>query len=307
MQKIFILLLLISFQGFGQSMEVLLYPDGVPGAIEGHGLKEKDITDKPDGVVRLRNISNPSLRVYPAKKSKSTGTAVIICPGGGYHILAINKEGYKIGEWFAERGITAFVLKNRLPQPEMFTEKQIRPLEDAQSAIKYVRTNADKYGIDKEQIGIMGFSAGGHLAATASTLFDQGVGVNENSEISLRPDFSILMYPVISFSDRLSHLGSRQNLIGPELRIEEMEHFSNELQVTPNTPPAFLVHAYDDGVKMENSLAYVKALRQFKIPAELHLYEKGGHGFGLAYDQDNPVSKWSERLQDWLINNKLIK
>ncbi|AWV99005.1 alpha/beta hydrolase [Arcticibacterium luteifluviistationis] len=307
MQKIFILLLLISFQGLGQSMEVLLYPDGAPGAIAGHGLKEADVSERDDGVIRLRNITDPSLTIYQAKKNKSKGAAVVICPGGGYHILAINKEGYKIGEWFAERGITAFVLKSRLPQPEMFTEKQIRPLEDAQAAIKYVRENASKYGVNPEMIGIMGFSAGGHLAATASTHFDKGVGVNENSEVSLRPDFSILMYPVISFSDKLAHTGSRMNLIGPELKIEEMEHFSNELQVTPNTPPAFLVHAYDDGVVMENSLAYIKALRQFKIPAELHLYEKGGHGFGLAYDQNNPVSTWSDRLEDWLKNNELLK
>jgi len=267
MNKIVLLLTLISFQLTAQT-EILLYPNGTPGLIENHGLVEKDILDKNDGILRLRNVSSPSLKVY--KPTKPNGTSVIICPGGGYSILAINHEGYDVAEWFAERGITAFVLKYRLPQAEMFTYKHIRPLEDAQSAIAYVREHAKEYDLNSNKIGIMGFSAGGHLAATASTRFNWRIGVNKETEVSLRPDFSILMYPVISLNDKYGHLGSRMNLIGPELKIKEIEQFSNELQVTENTPPAFLVHAYDDPVLMENSMAYVKALRAFKIPAELH-------------------------------------
>jgi acetyl esterase/lipase len=306
MKNLLILLFLTTFQIMAQSDEILLYPNGTPGLIEGHGLVEKDISDKSDGIIRLRNVSNPSLKVYKPKEGKANGTSVIICPGGGYSILAINHEGYDVAEWFAAHGVTAFVLKYRLPQAEMFTYSHVRPLEDAQSAIAYVRENAKAYKIDPNKIGIMGFSAGGHLAATASTQFNWRIGVNKDTEVSLRPDFSILIYPVISFNDKFGHAGSRNNLIGPDLKIKDIELFSNELQVTELTPPAFLVHAYDDPVLMENSLAYIQALRKYKIPAELHLFEKGGHGFGLAKDKEGPVAHWPERVQEWLQNNKLL-
>ncbi|MFT7436097.1 MAG: acetyl esterase/lipase [Psychromonas sp.] len=305
MRKLLILILLSSFQLMAQSEEILLYPSGAPGLIADHGLIEENMSTKGDGIVRLRNISEPSLRVYRPKEGRVNGTSVIICPGGGYSILAINHEGYNFGEWFAERGITAFVLKNRLPQAEMFSYKEIRPLEDAQTSISYLRTHAAELNIDPDKIGIMGFSAGGHLAATASTLFDWRIGENEKTEVSLRPDFSILVYPVISFNDKFGHSGSRGNLIGPDLKIKDIERFSNELQVTKRTPPAFLVHAYNDPVKMENSLAYVTALRAFNIPAELHLFEKGGHGFGMGTNEKSPVAKWTDRLEEWLVNNKL--
>ncbi len=306
MRNILILFLLSSFQLMAQSEEILLYPNGVPGLIANHGLMEKDASTKDDGIIRLKNVSEPSLRVYRPKDGNVNGTSVVICPGGGYSILAINHEGYNFGEWFAERGITAFVLKYRLPQPEMFTYKQVRPLEDAQTAIAYIRTHTEDFKIEPNKIGIMGFSAGGHLAASASTLFNWRIGENKETEVSLRPDFSVLVYPVVSFSDKFGHSGSRKNLIGPELKIKDIEQFSNELQVTINTPPAFLVHAYNDRVKMENSLAYVTALKEYKIPAELHLYEKGGHGFGMATNMRSPVAKWTERLEEWLGNNKLL-
>jgi acetyl esterase/lipase len=302
MKKILTLFVLISYQLYAQN-EILLYPNGTPGLIENNGMVEKDVSDKNDGISRIRFVANPSLTVY--KPKKPNGTSVVICPGGGYAILAINHEGYDVGEWFAERGITAFVLKYRLPQAEMFTYKHIRPLEDAQSAIAYVREHAKEYDLNPNKIGIMGFSAGGHLAATASTQFNWRIGVNKDTDVSLRPDFSILMYPVISFNDKIGHLGSRMNLIGPDLTIKDIEQFSNELQVTENTPPAFLVHAYDDPVLMENSLAYVNALREFKIPAELHLFEKGGHGFGLAKKKEGPVVNWPSRLEEWLESNDL--
>jgi acetyl esterase/lipase len=302
MKKILTLFVLISYQLYAQN-EILLYPNGTPGLIENNGMVEKDVSDKNDGISRIRFVANPSLTVY--KPKKPNGTSVVICPGGGYAILAINHEGYDVGEWFAERGITAFVLKYRLPQAEMFTYKHIRPLEDAQSAIAYVREHAKEYDLNPNKIGIMGFSAGGHLAATASTQFNWRIGVNKDTDVSLRPDFSILMYPVISFNDKIGHLGSRMNLIGPDLKIKDIEQFSNELQVTENTPPAFLVHAYDDPVLMENSLAYVNALREFKIPAELHLFEKGGHGFGLAKKKEGPVVNWPSRLEEWLESNDL--
>jgi acetyl esterase/lipase len=306
MLRLLILLFVSSLHVMAQSDEILLYPNGTPGLIADHGQIEVDVSDKNDGIIRLRNVSIPTLKVYKPQKGKSNGTSVIICPGGGYAILAINHEGYDVAEWFAARGVTAFVLKYRLPQADMFTYKNIRPLEDAQTAIAYVRGNAKIYNIDPNKIGIMGFSAGGHLAATASTQFNWRIGFNKETEVSLRPDFSILMYPVISFGDKFGHSGSRNNLIGPELRIKEIEQFSNELQVTENTPPAFLIHAYDDPVLMENSLAYVHALRRYKIPAELHLFEKGGHGFGLAKTKEGPVANWPVRLEEWLKSNRFL-
>ncbi|UBM60277.1 alpha/beta hydrolase [Marinilongibacter aquaticus] len=281
---------------------VPLYPNGVPGLKAGVNVEETNVSDRNDGIVRLRNVTNPTLEVYRPKKNDK-GLSVIICPGGGYYILAYNHEGTNFAKWFAERGITAFVLKYRLPQDELFTEKSIRPLQDAQQAIRYVRKHADEYGINPNRIGIMGFSAGGHLAATASTHFNEQVGEIVDPSISVRPDFTILGYPVVSFNDRFGHIGSRQNLIGPELHTVDIDYFSNELQVTAETPMAFLVHANDDRVLADNSLAYVAALRKENIPAELHLYQKGGHGFGLATEKNEPVKNWTKALEAWLNDN----
>ncbi len=286
---------------------VTLYPDGTPGLKPDHGLAEADVSDRNDGIVRLRNVSVPTLTVYKPSARKNTGASVIICPGGGYQILAWNHEGTNFGEWFAARGITAFVLKYRLPQADMFTEKQIRPLQDAQQSFRYIRKNARKYDIDVNKVGIMGFSAGGHLAATASTHFGTQVGEIVDENLSVRPDFSLLIYPVVSFNDKFGHSGSRKNLIGPELKIADMDEYSNELHVSADTPPAFLVHANDDGVSADNSLAYVSALRVNNVEAELHLYTKGGHGFGLATKKEGPVQTWTLRLEEWLKQMGYIK
>lgn len=306
MKIILICFALISSYTFAQNEIITLYPDGVPGLRpEASSVKEENNTGT-DGVLRVRSVTNPTLTVYRPAKGKGKGAAVIICPGGGYHILAINKEGYKLGEWFAENGVTAFVLKYRLPQDELFTEKKIRPLQDAQQAFRIVRNKAAEFGVNPSKIGIMGFSAGGHLAATASTHFEHQVGEITDQSVSVRPDFSILMYPVISFNDRIAHLGSRNNLIGPDLHLADIEDFSNELQVSENTPPAILIHAFDDGVRMENSLEYVQALKNHNVSAELHLFAEGGHGFGMALDKKSPVSTWTERLKDWMTYRGLM-
>ncbi len=282
--------------------EILLYPDGTPGLKQDVKVVEGDPDPKPDGMLRLRNVTSPSITFY--KPKKANGTAVIICPGGGYSILAINHEGHDIAKWFAQNGVTAFVLKYRLPQDELFENKSIRPLQDAQQAIRLVRIGSKKYGINPDKIGIMGFSAGGHLAATASTLFNTQVGEITDTKVSVRPDFTILGYPVISFSDKYGHSGSRQNLIGPDLKIADIEHFSNELQVTAQTPPAFLVHAFDDPVRVENSLAYIQGLKDHGVSAEFHMYDRGGHGFGMTKKGRGPVESWPQRLLDWMkINN----
>ncbi|MGR3810114.1 alpha/beta hydrolase [Jiulongibacter sp. NS-SX5] len=307
MKKLALLMLMIASQiAFTQEV-IKLYPSGVPGLKSEISVEEANVSDKDDGVIRLRNITEPTLTVYKPSKEKATGASIIICPGGGYYILAFNKEGTAVAEWFAERGITAFVLKYRLPQAELFSQKEIRPLQDAQQAFRIVRGKAKEFGLDPSQIGIMGFSAGGHLAATASTHFTKQVGEITDKKVSVRPDYSILMYPVVSFNDKYVHHGSRENLIGPELGIDEITHYSNELQVAENTPPTFLIHAFDDPIKVENSLEYVKALRKYDVPAELHLYAEGGHGFGLAQNLEGPVRTWPARLEDWLRSMELIK
>jgi len=283
---------------YAQTQEVLLYEGNAPG-LKPNELKEANVSTANDGIIRLRNVSNPSLTVFTPKK-KTSDAAVIICPGGGYSILAWDHEGLNLGKWFAERGMTAFVLKYRLPQPEMFENSEIRPLQDVQQAFRILRKNANKYKIDPNKIGIMGFSAGGHLAATASNNFKEQVGEIVDNNYSVRPDFSILVYPVISFSDRIGHSGSRDNLIGKNPAIAKIEQYSNDLLVTKDTPPAFLVHAFDDPVNINNSINYYKSLKKHGIASELHLYDSGGHGFSLKKTNKGPVADWHKRLEEWL-------
>lgn len=296
---------MVSVSGFAQRTEIQLYENGTPGLKAGVTVKEIN-TSKPGDIIRLRNVTQPTLTVF-TPKNKTSDASVIICPGGGYHILAFDHEGYATAEWFAEHGVTAFVLKNRLPQEELFENSTIRPLQDAQQALRLVRADAAKYNIDPEKIGIMGFSAGGHLAATASTHFDTQVGEITNTSVSVRPAFSVLIYPVISFSDRYGHRGSRDNLIGKEPSIADIEEYSNEFHVTNETPSTFLVHAFDDHVHIENSLSYVKALKKANVPAELHLYERGGHGFAFTKNNRGPVETWPDRLLDWMVMNGWMK
>lgn len=257
--------------------------------------KENAITR--DNVTRIAKVSNPTLTVF--KPQKSNGKAVIICPGGSYAILAFDKEGTRVAEEFNKWGVTAFVLKYRLPDDTINIDKSLAPLQDAQQAIRYIRTNASQYGIDKNKIGIMGFSAGGHLASTVATHFNFKADATNTDSISARPDFAILIYPVISFDSVFGHKGSINNLIGRNASKEKIDFFSNELQVTVTTPPSFLVHAGDDGtVPVENSIRFYQACIKNKVPVELHLYPKGGHGFGM-YNKTTDDS-WMERLRNWL-------
>ncbi|HEX5667515.1 MAG TPA: alpha/beta hydrolase, partial [Chitinophagaceae bacterium] len=220
-------------------------------------------------------------------------SAVIIFPGGGYGINAIKHEGWDLAEYFNEKGITAFVVKYRLPDSNTMVFPETGPLQDAQQAITHVRNNAAKYNIDPSKIGVMGFSAGGHLAATASTHYRY----SENAAV-LRPDFSLLIYPVISFSDSIGHIGSRSNLIGKNPSPEKIKLYSNELQVDTHTPPAFLVHAKDDGVSYMNSVVYEEALKKNNVPVKLLLYDKGGHGYGM-YNKQSEIF-WPEEMIRWM-------
>ncbi len=250
-----------------------------------------------DNVTRIAKVSIPTLTIYRA--AKPNGKAVIICPGGGYTILAFDKEGTRVAQEMNRWGITCFVLKYRLPNDSINLDKSLAPLQDAQQAIRYVRKNAKEFGITKNQIGIMGFSAGGHLASTAATHFNFIADASTVDTTSPKPDFAILIYPVISMDSTITHKGSRNNLIGANAAQKSIQFYSNELQVTKNTPPSFLVHAGDDGaVPVQNSLRYYESCITNKVPVELHLYPKGGHGFGM-YNKTTD-DNWMERLKYWL-------
>ncbi|MWB92784.1 alpha/beta hydrolase fold domain-containing protein [Flavobacterium sp. GA093] len=259
--------------------------------------QEKEIIT--DGVVESTSmVTKPTLSVFFPKEFKTNQTAVIIFPGGGYSHLAIDKEGTKVAKWLNSLGIVAFVLKYRLPSDLIMTNKTVGPLQDAQESVRLVRSNAEKWNINPEKIGVMGFSAGGHLASTLATHYDDKV-YDTNSKTSARPDFSLLIYPVISMENSITHKGSQTNLLGNEPAQLVIDQFSNEKKVTQNTPPAFLVHATDDTVVLpENSINYYLALKNKGVSAELHLYEKGGHGFGLGV---NDTSKfWTRECEEWL-------
>lgn len=257
----------------------------------------KEGGSKNDGFLRLRNITMPSITVYKAEKPN--GMAVIICPGGGYYILAASHEGSDVAKRFNEMGVTAFVLKYRLPTtPDLLENKEIGSLMDAQRAIQLVRAKAKEFEVNPAKIGIMGFSAGGHVAATAATHFTSPV-VAGAKPAEVRPDFAILGYPVVSFRAEIAHGGSRDALLGKDAPKSKIDYYSNELQVTPQTPPTFLVHAADDGaVPVENSIEFMLACKRNKVPVELHIYPKGGHGFGM----NNPTTtdKWMERVENWM-------
>lgn len=269
----------------------------IPDEIKNSDYQEKE-NSKDDKVQSTSKVTIPTLSVFLPAVPKLNQTAVIICPGGGYSHLAIDKEGTKVAKWLNDLGIAAFVLKYRLPSDLIMENKNIGPLQDAQEAIRYVRQNALKYGVDPTKIGIMGFSAGGHLAATLSTHYDDAIYKSEYN-VSARPDFSILIYPVISMENSITHKGSQTSLLGENPSVTLIESFSNEKKITKETPPAFLVHASDDTVVVpENSINYYLALKNNGVPAELHLYEKGGHGFGLGV-KETSIS-WPKACEDWL-------
>jgi acetyl esterase/lipase len=265
---------------------VLLWPGGAPGAI---GNKDAD---------------KPSLTIYLPEKPSPLGTGVVVCPGGGYGHLAVDHEGEQIAEWLNANGIAAFVLRYRIAP----RYHHPAPLQDAQRALRYVRSRSDELGVNPERLGIWGFSAGGHLASTAGTHFDRGQSTSADpiERQSCRPDFLILAYPVITFTDPYTHQGSRRNLIGAEPDPELVEHYSNEKQVSAESPPAFLFHTTGDtAVPPENSILFYSALRQNGVPAEMHIYEPGRHGVGLAADHP-ALSTWSDLLLRWLQTRGLV-
>ncbi|MHC4166205.1 MAG: alpha/beta hydrolase [Planctomycetota bacterium] len=267
----------------------LLWPDGAPGA---KGTEDGD---------------KPSLTIYLPEKDKANGAAVVIFPGGGYGHLAMDHEGHQIAEWLNSFGVAGFIVKYRHSRSGAGYGHPA-PLQDAQRAIRTVRSGAQEWNVDPNRIGIIGFSAGGHLASSAGTHFQQRYSdqKDEIDRASCRPDFMILMYPVISFTESFTHKGSRRNLLGETPDPELVENLSNEKQVTAETPPTFLVFGDDDKVvPVENGVAFYLGLKKAKVPAEMHIYEKGRHGFGLGVGA-GPVSSWPLRCSEWMRGRGLL-
>ncbi len=264
----------------------LLWPSGAPGAL---GTEERD---------------KPTLTIYLPQADKANGTAVVVCPGGGYGALAVGHEGKEPAEWLNRHGIAAFVLRYRLGP----RYHHPAPLQDAQRAMRLVRSRAKEWRLDPKRIGIWGFSAGGHLASTVATHFDDGRPDTDDpiERVSCRPDFAILCYPVITLRPPLAHGGSRRNLLGDKPDEALVASLCNDEQVTAKTPPTFLFHTNEDkAVPPENSILFYQALRKNKVPAELHIYETGVHGVGLGVGR-GAVSAWPEQLAGWLKTRGLL-
>lgn len=264
-----------------------LWPGEAPGAI---GKTAADV---------------PRVIAYLPAADKANGAAVVVCPGGGYGFLAMDHEGHQIARWLNSFGVAGIIVQYRIAP----RYRHPAPLQDAQRAIRYTRAHAAKWGIDPKRVGILGFSAGGHLASTAGTHFDAGKpdAADDIDKQSCRPDFLVLVYPVITFKGPHAHMGSRLNLLGKDAADDLVESLCNDKQVNKTTPPAFLVHTSEDtGVPPENSVAFYLALRKHNVPAELHIYEKGRHGLGLG-PRDLPFSTWPARCQAWLDGRGFLK
>jgi len=283
-----------------QDTIISLWPkDKIPNRIESD---EKEVHTQGDDLLRISKVQEPTIEVYLPANANANGQAMLIFPGGGYQILAYDWEGIDIAKFLNGKGIAGIVVKYRLPSSVSQKDKHLVPLIDAQRALRMVRSMAKDFNIEPNKIGILGFSAGGHLAATLGTHFNEKVyePLDEIDEVSARPDFMALGYPVISFKQMITHDGSKRNLSGDKSEPSIIEYFSNEEQVTAETPPTFLFHAADDpGVPVENSLAFFKACKEKGVPATMHIYPTGGHGFSLARDNVH-LRGWTERLFEWM-------
>ena len=277
--------------------KIELWPEGVPG------LRADAGPEKIDNF-RGSNVHHPYVEVYPAPAAKAVGTAVIVCPGGGYMRLSLENEGSKIATHLNTLGVTAFVLHYR-----MVEYGHPAPLRDVLRAIRYVRSHATEFGVNPERVGVLGSSAGGHLAASAATLFDDPDGKtgNEMDAITARPNFAILLYPVITMKDPFVHAGSRKALLGEHPTPEAIEHMSLELHVSATTPPTFIVVTEEDKtVAVENSLMFYQALRTAGVEAELHVWPRGPHGFGMRTDVPTGPLTWTQRLEEWLTRGEWL-
>jgi len=284
------LMLIITFTSMAQQI-INIYPGAIPNA------KQSEMKEIATSGM-FRGVTIPTLEVYLPEKDSATGTAVIICPGGGYSVVVYQGEGISTAKEFAKNGVAAFVLKYRLPDDSTMMDKKIGPLQDAQQAMKVVREHAATWGINPKKIGIMGFSAGGHLASTEATHYKEPF-IDNGENTSLRPDFQILVYPVVSMQDKLTHPDSRIKLLGKNPSKAVVDQFSNELQVDDNTPPAYITHAADDKlVDVDNSIDYFEQLRHHNVAVEMHIYPQGGHGFVFRH------KGWMDPLFQWMKESK---
>jgi len=301
-KSIFFSILFLMMVTSSKAQQVIpLYADNIPGAKSTPRDYIENTITRANGTLSTTKVSEPTLTVFEAPKDIANGTAVIICPGGGYSALAFSHEGTDVAKRFNETGVTAFVLKYRLPSDEIMVDKTYALLQDAQQAIYLIRKDADKYGIKPDKIGILGFSAGGHFASTLITHYND-IKISDPEKISLRPDFAALIYPVISFEESV-HAGTMKNLLGLNPSEELKRYFSANKNVTKKTPPTFLVHAKDDQtVPVENSILMYDELKKKRVKRELYLYENGGHGFGLK----NKTSEvdWLNLFFKWMKKNK---
>jgi len=292
---------LLSANGLMAQQVLPLYPGPIPGAKPTPADYQETTVMREGRGAGISKVSVPTLTVYQPAKGKANGTAVIVCPGGGYSGLAIGHEGYPVAEKFAAMGVTAFVLKYRLPSDEIMQDRSVGPLQDVEQAIYTVRKDASKWGINPSKIGVMGFSAGGHLASSL-TVHYKDVKIENKEGINLRPDFSILIYPVISFTES-EHKGSAEKLAGANNALRQ--YFSNDKHVDAETPPTFLIHANDDmTVPVQNSMLFNQALVKAKVKAEMHIYQAGGHGFGLK--NKTTAEDWFKTLENWMRGNQFL-
>lgn len=285
-----------------------LWPGPPPGSRVDAAYQEEIIyRDNDPAKPRISRVITPTLEVFLPEKPGAARSAVVICPGGAYAVLAYDYEGVAVAQHLNRLGVAAFVLKYRLPHDAIMEDKAVGPLQDVQEAIRTVRRRAGDWGVDPARVGVLGFSAGGHLAGSATTL--HGLTVYPPADAtSARPDFSILIYPVLSMDPAITHAGSRENLLGKSPAAERQELFSIERQVGPGTPPTFLVHSLDDGaVPLANTLRYVEAAKAHGVSVEAHLYPSGGHGYGLAQDRGPQApAAWPAALEAWLRSRQLL-
>ena len=246
----------------------------------------------------IRKVSRPQIQVHLPAKIRANGASLVIFPGGSYAGLTFDYEGTQQAQFFADHGIAAFVVKYRIPSDQTMQDKSIGPLQDAQQAMRFVRLHATEWNLDPARIGVIGFSAGGHLASTLATHFSKAY-IDNADHISLRPDFLIVVYPVISMDAKITHMDSRKALLGPDPSENQVRLFSNELQVTKETPPTLILHAADDRlVDVDNSIVFFEALRRAGVPVEARFFQRGQHGFFMM-----PRDQWQAPILEWLTSN----
>ncbi len=291
---------------YKEEKRISLYPEGIPCKSDFETVVDYNSTGRT-----FKKIADPEIWYFPSRIKNDNKPAILVMPGGGYYDLWFDKEGVDVAKWLNKIGVSAFVLKYRLPHWETVECKSEVALMDAQRAMRIIRSNSIKWGINPEKIGVLGFSAGGHLASTISTHHDQGLSQSEiemERTTSSRPNFTILIYPVVSLQNSPdTHYGSRQNLLGKTPTNELVDYYSNELQVKSDTPPAILIHTNEDSaVPPENSILYYSALRKYNIPAAIHIWEKGQHGLGFANDGDYGFKSWPKVTKEWMIERGII-